>query len=194
MGLEAYKTIQPPFTLKFREMSKPELKEYFKWFVEMIPERIEELSGAVQQTPGYEAWKPDRTPDSLNALGQWLSEHVETRQRTLEEISEIANRLAFPIDVPKIELTNKSFSLAMDAGMYISQVFLAKHPSLKWDQRLRAMRSVDYGQPVLAEFNPAPFNPVRMMVTNAYGLVSGNRNGRDLREIYDIWEKKIVSK
>ena len=191
MGLEAYKTIQPPFTLKFREMTKPELKDYFKWFMEMIPQRIEELSKAVRQTPGYEEWQPDNTPDSLNALGQWLSEHVETRQRTPQEISEIEDRLAFPIEVPRIELTNKAFSLAMDVGMYISQVFLVNHPSLKWEQRVSALRSVDYGQPVLIDFG-RPFNPVRMMITQAYALADRKWDGRSLRELYDIWEKKVI--
>ena len=35
-----YQIIQPPFTLKFREMSKEELKEYYKWFMAVMPNRI----------------------------------------------------------------------------------------------------------------------------------------------------------
>ncbi len=34
-----YSVIQPRFTLKFREMPKPELKAYFEWFAKVLPER-----------------------------------------------------------------------------------------------------------------------------------------------------------
>ncbi len=60
-----YKIIQPPFTLEFDEMSKKELTDYFQWFLGIMPDRINELSTAVRLTPGFEAWRPDKTPASL---------------------------------------------------------------------------------------------------------------------------------
>src|SRR5271155_4623769 len=33
-----YRVIQPPFTLKFREMSRKELTDYFQWLLRMIPD------------------------------------------------------------------------------------------------------------------------------------------------------------
>jgi hypothetical protein len=39
----AYQIIQPPFTLKFREMSKAELRDYYRWFHDCIPVRIWQL-------------------------------------------------------------------------------------------------------------------------------------------------------
>jgi hypothetical protein len=47
-----YSTIKPPFTLKFWDMSKKELREYFEWFQEMIPQRINILATTVKGTPG----------------------------------------------------------------------------------------------------------------------------------------------
>ncbi len=35
-----YELIQPPFTLKFRDMSRNELDDYLQWFLGVIPERI----------------------------------------------------------------------------------------------------------------------------------------------------------
>jgi hypothetical protein len=187
----AYKIIQPPFTLKFREMSKTELKDYFRWFLDSIPERINELANAVSQTPGFETWQPDYTPASLDMLGEWLAAQVEMRGRTEEELQEVKNRSPYPIDTSEKELTNRTFSLAMDTGMYLSQVFLQNHPMLRWDQEFGDKKYVDYGQPVLIEFGPSPFNPVRMMVTQAYGLVSKNKTGKDLRRVYDYWSKQV---
>ena len=45
----SYSIIQPPFTLKFREMSRKELKDYKAWFHEVTPERIAELKDEVRR-------------------------------------------------------------------------------------------------------------------------------------------------
>ena len=184
-----YATIQPPFTLKFREMSKTELKDYFTWFQNILSQRMDELVSAVKQTPGFETWEADFTSESLDRLGEWFAARVETRSRTKDEIQEIEGRSTCPIEVPGEELTNSTFSLAMDVGMYLSQVFLKNYPALRWDQPFGNKRDSDYGQPVLVGFGAVPFNPVWMLVTLAYGVISKRKTGKNLRELYDTWAK-----
>ncbi len=186
-----YSVIQPPFTLKFMEMPRKELTAYFKWYTESIPERVRELADAVTSSPGYGSWKPTFTPESLDELGEWLAGQMELRPRSKEEIEEFIRTSPFPIDPPKEDLTNRSFSLAFDTGMYLSQVFLKNHPTLRWKHELASKRHVDFGQPVLISFGPPGFNPTRMMVTHAYGLAEKGRSGKELREIYEIWVKMI---
>jgi hypothetical protein len=185
----SYPIIQPPFTLKFREMTKKELAGYNEWFRKVMPERIQILTAVVKSTSGYQQWESDCSPESLETLGEWFLAQVETRPRTQEEIDAIQAGSKFPMNVPNEELTNKSFSLAMDIGMYVSQVFLKAHPLLQWSQPFGNKKSVDYGQPVLISFGAAPFNPVRMIVTLAYGLTSKSKRGKSLRELYDIWSR-----
>ena len=184
-----YATIQPPFTLKFREMPKKELTDYFAWFRNIQPQRLDELANAVKQTPGFEAWKADFTPASLDRMGEWFAEQIKTRLRTEEEILQIRDQSSIPIEIPGEELTNRTFSLAMDIGMYFSQVLLKNHPTLQWEQQFGNKKDADYGQPVLVGFGPVAFNPVRLMVTLAYGVVSKKKTGKSLRELYDIWAK-----
>lgn len=184
-----YEPVQPPFTLSFGEMSKEELKRYFKWFIGMVPRRLNELAKAVQNTPGYGDWRPDRTPESLDLLGQWFSEQVGVRHRSEKEIRRLTDKVKFPVDVPNEELTARTFSLAVDIGMYLSQVFIQNTTKLRWRQPLNNQKFIDYGQPVLGEFKPGPFNPVRMVVTFAYGLVSHQRTADGLRAIYETWSK-----
>lgn len=105
-------------------MPKKDLKEYFVWFQNILPQRLNELTNAVQQTPGFEVWHADLTPASLDRLGDWFAAQVETRPRTDAEIREIRDQSPYPIDIPAEDLTNRTFSLAMDVGMYVSQVFL----------------------------------------------------------------------
>lgn len=186
-----YATIQPPFTLKFREMSKQELKDYFRWFFDVFPERTRELAEAVKQTPGFETWRPDLVPASLGTLGNWFATQAETRQRAQEERQEIASRSAYPIEIPNDELTNRTFSLAMDVGMYLSQVLVKEHPSLRWEQPLKDKKFADYGQPILVGFGPVPLNPVRIAITLAYGLASKKQSGKRLRELHDYWSKQV---
>jgi hypothetical protein len=185
-----YNLIRPPFrTLKFKEISRKELKDYKQWFLQVVPQRVEELTRSVTNSPGFEDWKADKTPDSLNSLGNWFRTQVKTRTHTQEEWDKI------PVHVREWssggELTDRTISLCMDVGMYLSQVFVHNHPSLKWDQIFGSKRFVDYGQPVLVGFGKAPFNPVRMMLTLAYGLAAKTKDGQRLRGIYDIWSNMI---
>jgi hypothetical protein len=90
----------------------------------------------VKSSPLFENWQPDFTPRSLDALGNWFATQIETRPRTREEIAEFDAQVPFPIERSAVELTNRTFSLAMDIGMYLAQVFLRNHPSVKMDQPL----------------------------------------------------------
>jgi hypothetical protein len=172
-------------------MSKKDLKSYFEWYQSMIPIRLDELVRVVKQTEGFEEWQPDFSPASLIGLGDWFAEQVETRKRTQEEIQEIDSHLIFPIEIDRDELTNRTFSLAIDIGMYLSKVFLINNPTLKLDQVFGNKRGIDYGQPVITGFDTSPFNPVWMMVTLAYGIASKGKTGARLRELYDIWLQMI---
>jgi hypothetical protein len=186
----AYSIIQPPFELKFREMPKEDLIAYREWFHAVMPERMAELTKAVKGTAGFEDWDADLTPDSLGPLGEWFRVEVETRKRTDAEMGELKSRLTFPIDVPNEELTNRTFSLAMDIGMYFGQVILKNLPGTRWDQPVRNPKFADYGQPVIMGFGTVPLNPVRIAVTLAYAFAAKEQSGDRLRALYNVWSKK----
>lgn len=186
----AYSIVQPPFhSLKFPEMSKKELKDYNRWFHDVLPIRIDELTMALNSSAGFEDWKPSYTPESLNSLGNWFASQVETRPHTRDELKRIPPHIRDWVS--EGELTDRTISLAMDVGMYLSQVFLRNNSSLKWAQIFGSKRFVDYGVPVLIGFGKVPFNPVRMIITMAYGLAKRSKDGSALRGIYDIWARMI---
>jgi len=185
-----YNLIRPPFrTLKFAEMKKKELREYDRWFHDVLPQRIGELTRAVNSSAGFEGWKPSYTPESLNSLGKWFASQVETRPHTRDEFKRIPPHIRDWTSGG--ELSDRTISLAMDVGMYLSQVFLFNSSSLKWDQIFGSKKDVDYGQPLLVGFGKGRFNPVQMMLTLSYGLASKTKDGQRLRGIYDIWSKMI---
>ena len=187
-----YTTIKPPFTLNFREMPKKELREYFDWFQGSLLSRLDILQKAVQETSGFADWQADLTPDSLVELGDWFATQVESRTRTPEEMQAIENRQSHSIGLPREELTDRTFSLAMDIGMYLSQVFLKNNLALRWEQPLGNKKDVDFGQPVLIGFGAAPFNPVRMLVTHSYGIAGKSSSVKSLGALYTIWSKMCI--
>jgi hypothetical protein len=95
------------------------------------------------------------------------------------------------MDIPAEELTNRTFSLPMDIGMYFSQVLMKNYPSLKWEQPLGNKRFADYGQPCLVGFGPVSPNPVRIGHVFAHGLADKTYTGKRLREVYDYWAKLV---
>src|SRR5260221_9379629 len=167
-------------------MPKKELKEYSRWFRDVTPQRVDELTKELNSSAGFGDWKPSYAPDSLNSLGNWFATQVVTRPHTREELRNLPPHVRE--FVSEGELTNRTISLAMDVGIYLSEVFLRNSPSLKWDQIFGSSRFIDYGQPVLVGFGgKVPFNPVRMVITMAYGLIRETKDGGALRDIYDIW-------
>lgn len=185
----SYSIIQPPFTLKFREMSADELRGYRRWFLETMPSRLIELQNTVNSDSAFSTWKPDYNPASIQGLGLWLSGQIETRPRTAEELDQINAKPTFHIEVSTRELTNKTFSLAMDSGMYFGETFRTQYPHLKWDQPLKNRKYADFGQMVLAGFNRVELNPVRIVVTFCYGIASGRRTAKRFDEVYEYWSR-----
>jgi hypothetical protein len=168
-------------------MSKPELREYAAWFHEILPARLGELTRAVRETVGFEGWAADESPESLDALGRWLTGQVETRARSDDELAAMRADIPAYIEIPAWELTTRTFSLAMDVGMYFAQVILRCVPETSWIQVLKNKRDVDYGQPVIVgkrEKYDIPVNPVQLLIVFAYSVASGKP--RDLRRLYDI--------
>lgn len=187
----SYHIIQPPFTLRFTEMTRGELKEYFAWFQSVLQTRIDELATYVQEDPASKDWKPAYSPTSLEALGDWLARHVSTRKRTQEEKDEIEARLSHFIAIPNHDLTNESYSLGFDVGIYFGLTLLKNHPTLQWDQNLKNKKFADYGQPIIVGFGAVPLNPVRIGLNFAYGFSSKKISSRRIHEVYEAWSTQM---
>lgn len=188
-----YSIIDPPFALKLRETSRRDLQEYRKWFQMALPDRLGELTQEIITTPGFEAWEPNLTPESLSSLDVWFAHQVKTRPRTEHEIKEIKSKSHFEFDVADQELTTRTFSLAMDIGMYLGEVIRHNVTNTHWEQLTRNKKLADYGQMLIVGSNPVPLNPVRVLVSLAYGYAKKHYDagaGR-LLELYGTWSKLL---
>ncbi|MBK7922062.1 MAG: hypothetical protein IPJ95_00245 [Gemmatimonadetes bacterium] len=189
--MTSYTLIAPPTSLRFREMEPKELERYFAWFLASIPERIEVLSTHVRSSEPFSSWIPDRSPESLGALGEWFTHTVTLRQRTTEEIQGIYAKgpdWFTQVEVPGEELTEETFSLAMDIGMYLGEILRQSATRLQWKALKGNKQEADYGQPILQPFKGDWFATLcgwplhwrtdwPMVRTRGHGFVSFTRLG-----------------
>jgi hypothetical protein len=148
------------------------------------------LEDAVRSTATFSNWRADYSPASLGALGEWFAANVTTRPRSAAELEQIYRggpAWFRGLDVPSEELSECTFSLGFDIGMYFGEVLRTNVPNVKWRAHAGVKHDVDEGQPVLEGFGHAFFNPVRIVVTLAYGLADGSKSGSRLLELYEIW-------
>lgn len=187
-----YTIISPPFTLKFTSMSKEDLSAYYSWVMNNKSERLSILAETVSSTPGYSSWKNDFTRDSLLVLGRWFYENIEVTKRSVLDRLKAKLVLKNNVTIENLKLTNKTYSLAFDVGLYLASVFIKEHPQLQWIHNIHTRKDdADYGQPVLNGFGKLVFNPIRKMVITAYAFVKKSKTPSSILELYSLWESYI---
>jgi hypothetical protein len=192
--MKKYELIHPPCSLNFEELTKEQAREYFNWYLEKIPIRVQILANYVSSFPEYTQWKTDFLPNSLAPLGTWFVSQVTTRQRSDEEIQRIYSKAPAwfsGITIPREDLSVLAVSISMDIGMYVGQIMLNAFSDLSWKLITKSKNHVDFQQPVLSGKGKLHFNPFRIMLTYAYGIIDGTQGSDRLRELYDIWSYNL---
>ena len=178
--------------LNFAETPVPELRAFYRRFVAAVPERILALAAEVRLE--YPDWTADSSKQSFVDLDAWMKNHVATRRRTPHEVALIESDSPYPIDVPREDLTEATFSLASDCGIYLAQTLLKRHPHLHWDLPLGTKRFIDYGQPVLAGFGrEVVMNPARIGETLCYTIASGQPPLGGIVKLLERWSENAVT-
>jgi len=185
-----YKLIQPPYALNFRLLDKKQADEFSQWFVAQIPERITELSQYVKSTPGFEGWDANLAPDSLDDLGNWFFSHVQTRPRSAQEKKDMMNSISpalfKQIGIADYDISGLTVSICSDVGMYFCPMLMRDVKGLRWEVVTGPKNSVDFHMPVLRG-NKLAFNPIQLLTSFAYGVASGVKRAKDLRDLYETW-------
>src|SRR5262249_51537863 len=145
----------------FEDMPPAALRSRYRDFLRLISDRISILEATVRSSDGRANWKADFTAESLQSLYEWLHENTTTRRRTQAEVAEIRRRLALPVPIPAVDLSDETLSLVHDVAMYFASSLVRRHPHLEWTINLHDKIDADYGQPVLIGFpKNVHLNPV----------------------------------
>lgn len=172
-------------------MSKSQANEYLLWFTDQIPIRIVELSSLVKSFPEYSNWDPDLQSSSLIPLGKWFFGQVQVRNRSKAEIykiyAEAVGWFRNNFEIPDWDLTDLTFSLAIDIGMYLGRMIEQNIPFIAWKLGSKPISNINYQQPVLVGSGKVEFNPVHIVTTLAYGIANQTKGPERLKELYEIW-------
>lgn len=187
-----YKPFTAPPGTSLREVSREQLIAYYDWFMQNKTPRIAEVAALIADAPGFKTWRPDHSPDSLTNLGNWMEGEVTLRPKTREEIADERQHLLFNVDAPDTVLTDRTFSIACDVGMYLGETLVRNHNHVEWAHCLADKRAADYGHPVLVGFGRNSVNPIRLTLVLAYGIGNGTQGGTRLRELYDYWSARAT--
>lgn len=183
-----FTTVYTPVTTAFASMTKKELSDFYEEFILNVPYCLDELIQTVWQTPGFDSWSADFSPESLDTLGEWFATKIQKRDLSSENVRCSAVGQVSPVPW---DLTDEEKSLAVQVGMYYGEVAIRSHSSLSWMQLKGSKKLADYGQPVIAGPSNIPTNPVRVANAFAWGIADGSRTGSRLRETFDYWMKMI---
>jgi len=189
-----YAICSPPAQLADRtprDWKPREARDYFDWFVEVVPKRCTELKEVAADI----ANELDYSPQSLRSLGHWFSSAITARKKSGEEVNrELAglSERAREMGVDDWTVSGESFSLCVDVGIYLGEVFKKQHSHLDWSLCTRPKSDVSYNQPVL-EGGRMKLDPINLVVVLAYGIARGNRGPDDLFEIYTVWAPRVAT-
>ena len=184
--MSEYKVITNiPREFDFSHLTREEILAYKKWFFENESLRLTELRNKVKQS-GFSDLNLDFSPESLIGLGDFMAASIRTRPLTELEIAADRNKLpSYIIDICPWDITDESYTLCLDIGIYWGNVFIKNHPNLSWELcRSRSRRDVDYGQIVIA-YNPLScVNPFRIMDVLAVKVAQDTFDRNDLYRLY----------
>ena len=182
-----FTTAYTPVTTAFASMSAKELNGFYEGFMLNKPYCLDELIQAVWQTPGYEDWCADFSPESLDLLAEWLAFQMTKVNLSSKGGTLADDSVASAAGVEVSDMSDEERSLAVLVGMYYGEVAVRNNPLLTWSQLKGNKKQADYGQPVISASGKLPTNPVRVVNAFACGLADGSRTSARLRETYDYW-------
>lgn len=198
--IKNYKIINLTLEKRIHETTEKEAKEFFEWFIKIIPERLEILKKALKYD-GYNQRKMDFSPGSLGYIGDFFAKHVHTRPLTKAEIEEFKKNywvtirkqgydipLSKIIKIPKETFTDETLSLCWDVGIYFAKVFEKNIKGLKWDFVRKPKNNVYYHLPVLVGFGQNEFSPKDIMEVVAAKIIKGKDVSQELKRLYEVWK------
>jgi len=167
------------------------------WFVAQIPERLEVLSRAVSANDGRSVIM-DYSPESLERLGDWFGNHIETRNKNHDELTRENDSLPQWFlqhgDKTNWMLTDQTLSLCVDIGIYFGEVMRKHHPVLNWDYVKSGRKFVDYNRPVIAPITGLieRMCPQQVFVLVAMKCVQGENAHEAFRKRWMYWNNLMI--
>jgi hypothetical protein len=126
------------------------------------------------------------------ALQKWFEGNVVTRKKTAKEIEHEKTKLkGIWHDVIEIQdwiLTEQTYSICLDIGIFWGEYFIKEFPILKWSRDIRP-RSAQKNHPVVISPNKVQFSVLGPPVVCALSIAKKERI--DWKDLNQTWSEKF---
>lgn len=192
-----YDILIPPINKPIAEFNKYETDNYFNWFIEKIPERLDYLKFKCSTDLGIQEDLIDLSPESLIVIWDWFLKIVEI------EDNQNYNPGIF-VSISNKQLTLESEYIIRDIAMYVGETFIRNVNGIKWSYNKPPKMDVNDNMPLLAGFMfkncktlfktkqvinnfQEVFEPVGMVRVQALKILDNTQNRNDLYNLFSIW-------
>ena len=185
-----YQICIPPLHAKnICDFSHEEAEAYFLWYMEAVPQRVAYLSETCAAQLRCDRSALDLSPESLRLLWRWFLLAAKTEPAPQAAVSRT-----------KKQLTLQTEYILRDIGMYLGEVFCARHKSLFWGHFETPKHDFFVNQAVIMGFEDRSyvppfkmvFEPIHMAGVQAAKILHGQMKEEDLLQLYRHWEKYCI--
>lgn len=163
------------------------IKPYEDWFFENKDHRIKTIEKYIRTFAGFESLQMDFSINSLSEIGKWLETSIKSEQMPEEEYRRLRSAYPPEIDIEKWDLTDLSYSILYDVGVYFGESIIHQFPNLKWMQYISASKlNVDVGHMVMqTKYKNCPMNPIWLIRILGFKLIDKKKDGNLLIELFN---------
>lgn len=193
-----YDILIPKLGKNIFALNEEEAAEYFRWFMEKVPERVAYVSKICAAELGIGKEKMDCSPESLLLLWKWFRRRAETEPVMRTDAEKSSEKFPGNIWNNKRQLTLETEYMIRDIGMYLGETFEKNNPNIYWTFYTKPSRDFFVNHPLLKGFvdrtfgNPCEvcFEPIHMAHVQAAKIINKTSSDTDLLKIYNIWVEK----
>lgn len=180
-----YNICIPPLKKSPYDFTNYEAKQYFNWYLQVLPERIEYLISVCVAESGYSKEQLNLSPESLKLLWKWFLSAAK-----IEDMQGIK------------QFTLQTEYIMRDIGMYLGETIVESLSGLAWGYYEEPKSDFFVNRPVLIGFLdkqftppfPAAFEPIHMVRVQAAKIFKSQAQESDLYSLYRKWERMCPDK
>ena len=204
-----YSILIPPLKSEIKDLTEKEAADYFRWYMEHIPERVEYLREkcAEQLNIFLPKWKYEES--ELVLVWRFFIQMAEidksSKWTLLKERKEMMNK-GYPKELIEDFLENSEEQLSLqteyilrDIGMFVGEMFVQNSDKIYWGYYTKPKRDFFVNTPLLQGFEDHEvtpvfhdtFEPVHIARMQAMNLFDQTQTEEDLLNIYRKYRNKI---
>lgn len=203
-----------PLTGDYANLTAKQAKDYFMWFQDIMPKRIDYMLARCSQEMCVPVEQLTCFPNGFLEVWKWFRMRQTMRASTPEEMSQMESQFGFLGEswVPTRILDEATECLHFDIGMFFGDQFIRHYPNdLSWSFYLKPKNDMFVKAPVIlgfskyrnkkGEISSNPAEPVHLVGSRSR-LIFQDKMADDsllllarqlMQTVYDVDTKEVIS-